>query len=93
MYSQNKGKITSQLTAADLKLSGEKLFAAILGGQNIFISGGATPIEFPAMAAKKLNIDPPASITSYAGKLAAVTPSADSQAAAKKILVAAWPNL
>ncbi|MEI6649466.1 MAG: extracellular solute-binding protein [Actinomycetes bacterium] len=93
MYSQNKGKITSQLTSADLKLPGDKLFAAILGGQNIFITGGATPIEFPAMVAKKLNVAPPASITSYAGKMAAVTPSQDSQAAAKKILVAAWPNL
>ncbi len=93
MYSQNKGKITSQLTAADLKLSGSALFAKILGGQNIFITGGATPVEFPAMVAKKLNVAPPASITSYAGKLAAVTPNADAQAAAKKILVAAWPNL
>ena len=93
MYSQNKGKITSQLTAADLKLSGSALFAKILGGQNIFITGGATPVEFPAMVAKKLNVAPPASITSFAGKLAAVTPNADAQAAAKKILVAAWPNL
>lgn len=93
MYSQNKGKITSQLTAADLKLSGSKLFAKILGGQNIFITGGATPVQFPAMVKKGLNVPPPSAIVSYAGKLAAVTPNADQQAAAKKILVSAWPNL
>ncbi|MEI6867685.1 MAG: ABC transporter substrate-binding protein [Actinomycetes bacterium] len=93
MYSQNKGKITSQLTAADIKLSGSKLFAKILGGQNIFITGGATPIMFPVMVAKKLNVAPPASITSYAGNLAAVTPNVDAQNAAHKILVSAWPNL
>ncbi|MEI8066128.1 MAG: ABC transporter substrate-binding protein [Actinomycetes bacterium] len=93
MYSQNKGKITSQLTAADIKLSGSKLFPKLMGGQNIFITGGATPIQFPAMVKKGLNVPPPSAIVSYAGKLAAVTPNADQQAAAKKILVSAWPNL
>ena len=93
IYSQNKGKISSQLTAADLKLPGDKLFAKIMGGQNLFIQGGATPIELPAMQKKKLNVAPPSAIVSYAGNKAAVTPNAAQQAAAKKILQASWANL
>jgi hypothetical protein len=59
----------------------------------LFIQGGATPIELPAMQKKKLNVAPPAAIVSYAGNKAAVTPNAAQQAAAKKILQASWANL
>jgi len=54
VYSQNKGKTASQLTAADLKLSGSKLFALMQGGQNYFQQSGADPIMSIAMAKKKV---------------------------------------
>ena len=54
VYSQNKGKTAAELTAADLKLSGSKLFAKMQGGQNYFQQSGADPIMSAAMAKKKL---------------------------------------
>ena len=54
VYSQNKGKIAAEITAADLKLSGSKLFAKLQGGQNYFQQSGADPIMSAAMAKKKL---------------------------------------
>ena len=54
VYSQNKGKTAAQLTAADLKLSGSKLFAKMQGGQNYFQQSGADPIMSAAMAKKNL---------------------------------------
>jgi putative spermidine/putrescine transport system substrate-binding protein len=54
VYSQNKGKIAAEITAADLKLSGSKLFAKLQGGQNYFQQSGADPIMSAAMAMKKL---------------------------------------
>jgi len=54
VYSQNKGKTAAELTAADLKLSGSKLFAKMQGGQNYFQQSGADPIMSAAMAKKML---------------------------------------
>lgn len=54
VYSQNQGKTAAQLTAADLKLPGSKLFALMQGGQNYFQQSGADPIMSAAMAKKKL---------------------------------------
>jgi len=54
VYSQNKGKTAAQLTAADLKLPGSKLFALMQGGQNYFQQSGADPIMSIAMAKKKV---------------------------------------
>ena len=54
VYSQNKGKTAAELTAADLKLSGSKLFAKMQGGQNYFQQSGADPIMSAAMAKKNL---------------------------------------
>ena len=54
MYSQNQGKTAAQLTAADLKLPGSKLFALMQGGQNYFQQSGADPIMSAAMAKKKV---------------------------------------
>jgi putative spermidine/putrescine transport system substrate-binding protein len=54
VYSQNKGKTAAELTAADLKLSGSKLFAIMQGGQNYFQQSGADPIMSAAMTKKKL---------------------------------------
>jgi putative spermidine/putrescine transport system substrate-binding protein len=54
VYSQNKGKTAAQITAADLKLPGSKLFALLQGGQNYFQQSGADPIMSVAMAKKNL---------------------------------------
>jgi hypothetical protein len=54
VYSQNKGKMAADLTAADLKLSGSKLFALLQGGQNHFQQSGADPIMSKAMTTKKV---------------------------------------
>ena len=54
VYSQNQGKTAAQLTAADLKLPGSKLFALMQGGQNYFQQSGADPIMSVAMAKKKV---------------------------------------
>ena len=57
VYSQNKGKTAAQLTDADLKLSGSKLFAKMQGGQNYFQQSGADPIMSKAMEKKGLLVD------------------------------------
>lgn len=54
VYSQNKGKTVAEITDADLKLSGSKLFAKLQGGQNHFQQSGADPIMSIAMEKKKL---------------------------------------
>ena len=54
VYSQNKGKTAKQITAADLKLSGSKLFAKMQGGQNYVMQSGADPIMSKAMEKKGL---------------------------------------
>lgn len=54
VYSQNQGKTAAELTAADLKLPGSKLFALMQGGQNYFQQSGADPIMSIAMAKKKV---------------------------------------
>ncbi|TRZ63773.1 MAG: hypothetical protein D4S00_00150 [Streptomycetaceae bacterium] len=57
VYSQNKGKTAAQLTDADLKLTGSKLFAKMQGGQNYFMQSGADPIMSAAMEKKGLLVD------------------------------------
>lgn len=54
VYSQNEGKTAEELTAADLKLSGSKLFAKLRGGQNIFQRNAALPVMSDAMIKKSL---------------------------------------
>lgn len=49
VYSQNEGKTASQITDADLKLPGSKLFKLIRGGQNIFQRNAARPVMADAM--------------------------------------------
>ncbi|NDA84510.1 MAG: hypothetical protein EBX94_01795 [Burkholderiaceae bacterium] len=52
VYSQNEGKTADQITAADIKLPGSKLFAKIRGGQNIFQRNAARPVTADAMEKK-----------------------------------------
>jgi len=92
LYSENKGKYTADLTAKDLKLTGSKLFNTIMGGQNIFVSGGAAPILQADMTAKKTIIDGPEGFNVPKGAKVQ-QPSPDQQVAGKTLVSAQWPTL
>jgi putative spermidine/putrescine transport system substrate-binding protein len=92
MYSENKGKYTADLKPADLKLSGSKLFAAIMGGQNIWVSGGAAPILAADMTKKNTLISGPDGFNVPKGAKV-YQPSPDQQVAGKTLVVAQWPTL
>lgn len=92
IYSENKGKVAAKLTPADLKLSGSKLFAKIQGGQNVFVSGGATPILAAAMIKKNTIIEAPAGLSLPKG-VKVNQPNPDEQVAGKALVVAQWPTL
>lgn len=93
VYSQNTGKTAKDLTAADLKLSGSKLFAKMQGGQNYFQQSGADPIMSGAMkkngnlVASLLDFEVPASAK-------VVGPPAISDVlAAREQIIASWASL
>ena len=92
MYSQNIGKGSKDLTAADIKLSGSKLFKVITGGQNIWVTGAAHPITEAAMIKKKTIVDAPEGfvIPKTAKRIA---PDPDQQATQKAIVVTEWPKI
>jgi putative spermidine/putrescine transport system substrate-binding protein len=92
MYSENKGKTTAQLKASDLKKSGSAIFKTILGGQNIFVSGGATPILAAAMTKKNTIIEAPAGLSLPKG-VKVNQPNPDEQVTGKALVVAQWPTL
>jgi hypothetical protein len=72
-------------------MSGSKIFASLMGGQNIWITGGAHPITEPAMIKKGLNVTPPSVVIPSAKK--GSTPNPDQQAAAKTAITAVWPTI
>jgi putative spermidine/putrescine transport system substrate-binding protein len=92
LYSQNNGKLTKDLTSADLKLSGSKLMKVIMGGQNIWVSGAAHPITEAAMIKKKTIVAAPEgfAIPKTAKRIA---PSPDQQTDQKAVVVTEWPKL
>ncbi|CAM8645160.1 AfuA ABC-type Fe3+ transport system, periplasmic component [Candidatus Planktophila versatilis] len=93
LYSQNKGKTIDQLTPADLKLSGSKLFALMQGGQNYWRQAGADPIMSAAMTKKKLllpsqlDFEVPAT-----AKIVGPSTIADS-VGAREAVIAQWPSI
>lgn len=93
VYSQNEGKTASEITAADLKLSGSKLFAKIRGGQNIFQRNSATPVTSAAMTKK--NILPKSQVNipmpSTAKVISSMTVS--DILAAREQIIGAWASL
>jgi len=93
VYSQNKGKKAADLTAADLKLPGSKLFALLQGGQNHFQESGADPIMSKAMAAKKLLVP---SLLDFkvpsSAKIVSTTTISDVLAAREQV-IASWASL
>jgi putative spermidine/putrescine transport system substrate-binding protein len=92
LYSQNIGKSSMEITAADKKLSGSKLFNLIMGGQNIWVAGAAHPITEAAMIKKKTIVDAPEgfAVPKTAKRIA---PSPDQQTDQKAIVVTEWPKL
>jgi putative spermidine/putrescine transport system substrate-binding protein len=92
LYSQNIGKSSKEITAADKKLSGSKLFNLIMGGQNIWVAGAAHPITEAAMIKKKTIVDAPEgfAVPKTAKRIA---PSPDQQTDQKAIVVTEWPKL
>ena len=90
LYSQAKGKISSTLGSTK-GMSGSKIFKSLMGGQNIWITGGAHPITEPAMIKKGLNVAPPSVVIPSSKK--GTTPNPDQQAAAKTAITAAWPTI
>ena len=92
LYSQNKGKLTKDLTAADLKLSGSKLMKVIMGGQNIWALGAAHPITEVAMVKKKTLVAAPTGfgIPKTAKR---VEPTSDQQVAQREFIATEWPKL
>ena len=92
LYSQNIGKGSKEIDAADAKLSGSKLFKLIMGGQNIWVAGAAHPITEAAMIKKKTIVNAP---DGFAVPKTAkrVAPSPDEQTEQKAIVVTEWPKL
>ncbi|MCX6430616.1 MAG: ABC transporter substrate-binding protein [Actinobacteria bacterium] len=93
MFSQVNGKLAADLTAADLALAPSALFALVMGGQNVYISGGASPITGPAMKAKKTAVSPPKVLTVPANLPGSVLPSLAQQNVASSLLKTAWPKI
>jgi putative spermidine/putrescine transport system substrate-binding protein len=91
LYSEMKGK-TSKTLGSTKGMTGSKIFNSINGGQNIWIAGGALPIEYDAMVAKGTNVAAPAGYGIPAGAKI-VTPSPADQDAAKALLKAQWPAI
>ena len=93
LYSQNKGKKADDLTAADLKLPGSKLFALLQGGQNHWQESGADPIMSKAMASKKLLVP---SLLNFkvpsTAKIISTTTISDVLAAREQV-IASWATL
>jgi len=91
LYSENKGLGSANLGSVK-GLTGSQIFAKINGGQNIWIAGGALPIEYDAMVAKKTNAPAPDGYGIPAGAKI-VTPTPAQQDAAKTLLKAQWPAI
>ena len=73
-------------------LTGSKLFNTIMGGQNIFVSGGAAPILQADMTAKKTIISGPDGFNVPKGAKV-YQPSPDQQVTGKTLVAAQWPTL
>ena len=91
LYSQNKGKGSMDLGSTK-GMTGSKIFASIMGGQNIWIAGGALPVMYEAMVAKKTNVTSPAGYEIPKG-VKIITPTPEEQDAAKTLLKAQWPAI
>ena len=93
VYSENKGKTAAQLTAADLKLSGSKLFAKMQGGQNYFMQSGADPIMSKAMTTKGLLVDSLLDFQVPSTAKVVGPPTISDVLAAREQIISSWASL
>ena len=93
VYSENKGKTAAQLTAADLKLSGSKLFAKMQGGQNYFMQSGADPIMSKAMTKKNLLVDSLLDFKVPSTAKVVGPPTISDVLAAREQIISSWASL
>jgi putative spermidine/putrescine transport system substrate-binding protein len=102
LMSENKGHLAKDLAGDEATnvaagtLDGAKLFASLMGGQNIFTLGGAIPIEQAAMAKKKVLVPSPTSIfqsNPAADKLTLQMPTVAQQTTATSLLKTAWAKI
>lgn len=92
LYSEGKGKLASAVTSADIKLPGSKLFALIMGGQNIWNLGAAHPITEAAMIKKGTLVPAPAGFEIPKGANP-VSPTLDQQIPQQVVLKDMWPSV
>lgn len=93
VYSQNEGKTASELTAADLKLSGSKLFAKIRGGQNIFQRNAARPVMADAMIKKGIFPQSQVAITAAPTAKVVTTMTISDILSAREQIIGSWASL
>ena len=93
LYSQNKGKVAAEITAADIKLPGSKLFAMLQGGQNYFQQSGADPIMSAAMKKKGLLLPSLLDFEVPAGAKIVGPPKISDVLSAREQIIAAWASL
>jgi hypothetical protein len=98
MMAEQKGMLPGDLAGDEYdnqkqgKLTGEKAFNSLMGGQNIFAIGGATPILVDAMKKKHLLVSSP-SLAPVKTAVPTLRPSVDQQKAAVAYLKTAWPTI
>lgn len=93
VYSQNKGKTAKELTAADLKLPGSKLFALMQGGQNYFQQSGADPIMSAAMEKKNLLVSSLLDFKVPSTAKVVGPPTISDVLAAREQIISSWASL
>ena len=93
VYSQNEGKTASELTDADLKLPGSKLFAKLRGGQNIFQRNAATPVTADSMSKKGVLPTSQVSITLPATAKIVKTMTISDILSAREQIISSWASL
>lgn len=93
LYSQNQGKTAAQLTPADLKLSGSKLFAKMQGGQNYFMQSGADPIMSKAMAKKGILLESLLNFQVPSTAKVVGPPTISDVLAAREQIISSWASL
>ena len=93
VYSQNEGKTADQITAADLKLSGSKLFAKLRGGQNTFQRNAAYPVTANAMIKKNLLPTSQVNIPTPSGAKVISNMTISDILSAREQIIGAWASL
>ena len=87
------GKVASELTDADLKLPGSKLFAKLRGGQNIFQRNAARPVMADAMIKKAIFPTSQVAITLPSTAKVITTMTVSDILSAREQIIGSWASL